>query len=322
MNRLRDTRPCYPTRACAVVLAAALLVLGAAAAGTVAAAPVRTLAVTGPRDGSLGFGQDLATLWRNRYEPTAEHLAVTVIPDTGRRLRSAARRRVDFAVLDAATAVGALEHHPRLSALAVLWANALHAVSRNPRVRELSTTPAVETWSLDSAAWLHRALRELNRSARARRRLHRLPDALLRDALDYAQEPLVLFAAPAPLLELSEALRADSRLRVLPVNTNLVDELKLHYPWLITHTLGRGSYPRLQRRLEVPAVAMLAVGRRDLPRATVRKLLRTVYRRSNALRMFNPLFGQTDARLNAVFAKLLPYHEATARAFGFTPSVP
>ena len=132
----------------------------------------------------------------------------------------------------------------------------------------------------------------------------------------------MLFAAPAPVWELQQAQERDSRLRLLPISNKLVDEFKLAYPWLVTEKLGRGDYPALDRNLELPAVYEILVGRRDLPAATVRKVLDTVYGRSNAMVLFDPLFGQTNARMNAVFGKLMPFHPETARRFNFTPSVP
>jgi TRAP-type uncharacterized transport system substrate-binding protein len=304
----------------ALALAAALLAAGAPA---LPAAPVRTALAAESGDGSWRFLTDLAELWRSRYDPTPEQLAVRTVRGAQARLRAVSRGRGDFAVVDAATVAERLADYPRLTALAVLWPDLMLAVSRNPAVRELKLPVGAELWVLDSAGFAYDTLSELAGSdAGQRARLLRMPENLLLDALDYGQEPVLLFTAPTPLLELNDALKRDARLQVLPIDNKIVDELKLAHPWLMTEKLERGAYPGLQRNLELPAVYRVLVGRRDLPAATVRKVLDTVYGRTSAMAPFDPLFGQTDGRMNAVFGKLMSFHAETARRFNFTPSVP
>jgi TRAP-type uncharacterized transport system substrate-binding protein len=313
-------RPCLLALALLPAAIAAWLLATAPAA---AAAPVRTALAEVAGDGSWRFLVDLAELWHSRYEPTAEQLAVRPVPGAEARLRAVARGRADFAVVDARTAAERLAAYPRLTAVAVLWPNLLHAVTRNPAARELALAGETEVWVLDSAGFAYDTLAELARNdPRRQERLYRMPENLLRDALDYSREPLLVFTAPAPVRELEELLRRDAGLRIVPVANKLVEELKLGHPWLVSENLGRGAYPGLERNLELPAVYQILVGRRDLPAPTVHKVLSTVYGRSNVMALFDPLFGQTDGRLNAVFGKLMPFHAETARRFNFTPSVP
>ncbi len=304
-----------------LLAAAALLLHGLAPAG--AAAPLRTALVSGQGDGAWRFLSDLAELWRNRSEPTPEQLAIQRVPGALERLRLVSRGRGDFAIVDAETAAGHLAEFPRLTALAVLWPDLLHAVTRNPAVRELKLPVAAELWALDSADFAYDTLSELTHDEPAQTALlQRMPDDLLLDALDYAQEPVVLFSAPTPLLQLLDAQRRDPRLRLLPIANHIVDEMKLAHPWLVTGKVGRSTYPGLERNLELPAVFQILVGRRELPAPTVRKVLDTVYGRANAMALFDPLFGQTDSAMNAFFGKLMSVHPETARRFNFTPSVP
>lgn len=309
------------TRIAPLALAAVLLLGGMAA--SVVAAPVRTALSSEGGDGSWRFLTDLAELWRNRYEPTAEELAVRPVAGAQARLRAVNRGRGDFAVVDVATAAQHLSEYPNLTTLAVLWPNLLQAVTRNPAAREVKLPLSAELWALDSADYAFDTLRELTRNDPAQAALlQRVPDSLLVDALDYGREPILLFTAPAPLQEVTEAMARDVRLQMLPFANKIVDELKLAYPWLVTEKLGRGAYSGLDRNLELPAMYVLLVGRRDLPTPTVRKVLDTVYGRSNAMALFDPLFGQTNNAMNAVFGKLLPFHPETARRFNFTPAVP
>jgi TRAP-type uncharacterized transport system substrate-binding protein len=301
-------------------LLAALLAGGASVA---AAAPLRTALVAEQGDGSWRFLSDLAQLWRNRYEPTPEQLLVRAVPGALARLRAVSRGRGDFAVVDAATATAHLGDYPRLAAIAVLWPDLLHAVTRNPAVHELSLPVPAELWALDNAAFAYQTLGDLSRNDPAHKALlSRVPDDILPDALDYANGPIVLFTAPTPLRELYVAMGKDPRLQLLPIGNKLMDELKLAWPWLTTDKLERLTYPGQSRNLELPAVYEILVGRRDLPVPTVRKVLNTAYGSASAMALFDPLFGQVDGRMNAVFGKLLPFHPETARRFNFTPSVP
>jgi hypothetical protein len=287
------------------------------------AAPVRTVLSAEGGDGSWRFLSDLALLWRNRYDPTPEQLVVRPVPDAEMRLRDVNRGRGDFAVVDVGTAVAHLSEYPNLTTLAVLWPNLLQALSRNPAARELKLPLPAELWVLDSADYAYPTLRALTRNDPASAaRVQRVPQDVLIDALDYSSEPILLFTAPAPLREVSEAMQRDGRLQMLPIANKINDELKLAQPWLVTEKLGRGAYPGLDRNVELPAVYMLLVGRRDLPAPTARKVLDTVYGRASAMALFDPLFGLTNGSMNAVYAKLLPFHPETARRFNFTPSVP
>jgi len=308
-----------------VLLAALLLAapLMTAAAPRALAAPVRTALAAEAGDGSWRFLTDLAQLWRNRYDPADDLLAVRAMDGAQARLRAVNRGRGDLTVVDAATAAAHLSEYPRLTAIAVLWPNLLQAVTRNPAVQELKLPLSAETWTLHNAEFAYQALGELTHDDAAQTALlQRVPDDILVDSLDYANGPILLFTSPTPLRELTAAMNRDPRLQLLPIDGKIMDELKLADPWLTTGKLPRGSYPNQTRNLELPAVYQILVGRRDLPVPTVLKVLDTVYGSGNAMALFDPLFAQVNSSMNAVFGKLLPFHPVTAKRFNFTPSVP
>ena len=136
-----------------------------------------------------------------------------------------------------------------------------------------------------------------------------------------AQEPvrskLLLFSAPAPLAQVVRVMEEVPSLRLVPVAGNLVEELRLRFPWLQTETLPRGAYPGMKSRLLLPVRYQLIVGRRDLAPATVEKMLISLYRRRGATAPFNPLFSMLNEKLNAIFTELIPYHPVTAEFLGF-----
>ncbi len=298
------------------------LLLVPLAAGPAAAEPVRTVLVDDGWSGARAFAEDLRVLWRHRYEPTPERLALRTVAPPEARLRALQRRRGDFAVVDAATAAERLADYDRVTAVAVLWPNLLHALSRNRRVREVALPPAVETWVFDNAPRVHAVLRALAGGGDGAGRLHLVPARVLPDALAYADEPLLLASLPVPAAPLSEALARRGNLRLVPFPGGLLEELKLEAPWLLTGKMGRGTYAGQGKNLELPAVYQLMLGRKELPAATVRKMLRTVYRRPGAMALFNPLFDRLSGNMNEVFGKLVSFHPATAERFDFTPAVP
>lgn len=303
-------------------MGAVLVALLLAGAKPVVAAPVRTVLHGPDMPAQTRFLADLAQLWRWRNAPTPERLATRELDAAELRMQALARERGDFALVDAATAAERLTAYPELAAVAVLWPEAVHAVTRNPAVNQVTLPPPAEYWVLESSRFIHDALRAEGMPREGRNAISLVPDAVLTDALNFAEAPVVLVADAPPVQALSEALGAQPDLRLLAFDPALLEELELNAPWLIPYTLDGGTYPGQGSPVEVPALYQVLVGRRDLPDATVEKMLDTAYDKARGAAVQNPLFAHLDSRLNAVFSKLFPFHTATARRFDFTPSLP
>lgn len=303
------------------VLAAALL--GAVLPRPAAAAPVYTLLTDAAEDIPRNFAADLAQLWKERIVPAPAHLALKRSGASGERLRSLSRGRGHFTIVDVETAASRLPEYPRLTAVAVLWPNLLHALSRKPGRTLMRTGIRDEVWVFDNAPYPYPILSELNPGPREGEGGAVLLEAgLIPDALDYADGPVMLVSFPPGDERLARVLRKDPSLRLLPFSQRLLEEFKLNAPWLLTETLRKGGYPGLKKNLEVPALYRVLVGRRDLPDSAVEKMLAVLYESRRSMVMFNPLFGRLNPKLNAVFAKLISFHPVTAKRFDFIPSVP
>lgn len=300
-----------------------LLLAHGMAGGPGQASPLRTLLHGGADDPAADFAAGLAGLWRTMNELTSEELRLQPLPLAENRLDRVQRRQADFAIVTASLATRRLGAYSRLVAVAVLWPEVLHAVARNPTIKELPLQPAGQVSVFGGAGGAPALFRRLaEERPELQLRMVPKPLAALPAALEDGSDPLLVFFAPVPLLELSEALRQQRNLRLVPVSNDLLQTLLESQPWLVSGKVGRGSYPGQRANLELPVHHRIMIGRRDLPRKTVRKMLRAVYNRRRAMRGFNALFGLLDGNMNSVFAKLLQFHPATERAYGFVSSVP
>ena len=307
-----------------VLLGAVLLAAGPGwVPGRAEAAPVRTLAVEPAGEEKTRFAADLRVLWANLTYPTPERLSIVERAGARARLRLVARHRADFGVVPARIAATGLDGFPRLAAIAVLWPDFLHAATRDPKAREFSFPPSGQVWVFGGESYAVPLLRQLaGGSPRGQRRIRVRSERALAAALDSPPGPILVFSGRVPFGPLAERMAAGGGLRLLPFSHGLLEELKLGAPWLMTGQVKRGAYPGLAADLEWPAHYRILVGRRRLPSATVRKMLRTVYKHGRSMRLFNPLFQDMGRRLNAVFAKMMPFHPATERRFNFQSNLP
>lgn len=288
-----------------------------------AAVPVKTLLTGETTAAEQAFFTDLRSLWQELLAPTPARLSVRSMADPRQRLRALSRRRADFAVVNAATASVFLGNHPRLTALAILWADLLHPMTRAPNVKTLGLPPKSEVWVFHQAPYPYPILLELSRASnKTGAPILLLEDDLALDALEYAQGPILLHSAPWPDPLLQGILGRDPALRLVSFDPQLLENFTLAVPWLIPARLPARSYPGQNRGLELPALHHVLIARRDVDQALARKMLDSLYRHRRAMAPFNPLFKRLKGSLNAVFGKVFPFHPLTAKRFNFTSSVP
>ncbi|MCZ6646559.1 MAG: hypothetical protein O7B79_10000 [SAR324 cluster bacterium] len=314
------------------------------------AAPVYTVIAGSSEPGTAKFLADLSRIWRLMHTPTADRLAVITVDRPGLRLQRLSRGRGHFAVIDTAVAARELANHEGLAAVALLWPGYLHAIASSGGPPVLRLPLSAELSIAENARYVYEGLMEWSEGRPEQQELLRLvpggPELLDRknsggtlsdqqtdqsgqavrergDSELPAQEQdrsgLLLFTAPAPLARVVRVMEEDPSLRLVPVAGNLVEELRLRFPWLQTETLPRGAYPGMNSRLVLPVRYQLIVGRRDLAPATVEKMLVSIYRRKGAAAPINPLFSMLNEKLNAIFTELFPYHPVTADFLGFAP---
>jgi hypothetical protein len=204
-------------------------------------------------------------------------------------------------------------------AIALLWPLYLHAVTRNESVQALRLPLNLPVWTLESAAFAHDGLWEWGTgSAASRDLLEVFPGDWLADALGQLRGEVLLFAAPAPLREVTTELQRDPALHLVSFDPKLLEEFRARYPWLRTATLAQGIYPKLRAPMEVPVRYQVLAGRQELPDATVRKVLDTVYGARDGAAPVDPLFAQMRPENNASFSPLLPYHPVAAQVLNLS----
>lgn len=290
------------------LLAAALLPHPAAAR------PVLVVLNGGRADGSGPFLDDLAVLWARLTRPTPHRLAVRRVMGAEGRLRALVRGRGHFALIDSSRGAQLLGEHKSVAAIGLLWPSFLHVVTQAKQVSAFALPLSQEIVILENARYVYDGLLEWSQeNPEAAPWFSLAPRGS--SPLDIAAggTALVLFSAPAPLAGLVQALAVEPALKVLPVSSGLLEELRLMHPWLQTRTLPRGTYRGVRRPWPLPVRHLLLVGRRDLPADVVKKMLATLYGRSAALAPFNPLFGSMRRRSNAFLAELVPYHPTAVR---------
>lgn len=129
-------------------------------------------------------------------------------------------------------------------------------------------------------------------------------------------DEILLFSASAPAARFLDALAQDGNsLRLLPLSAELLDELKLNHPWLVTEGLTRNDYPHLAKDFEVPAVYSVIVARKDLAEPSVRKLLLSLYEYTRQAAQVNPLFLKIDKANLKLFNGIFPMHPVTRKVY-------
>ena len=308
----------------ATVLLAAIVV--SAIPAPVGAVPVYKLLASGKARHSpqWKFGVDLARMWEERNEPLPAHLATVDTGNPENRLRTLARGRGDFAIVDAETAAENLPDFPRLTLVAVLWPEFLHALSRKSGLKKIGTLTKEEVWVFDNVYYPHMIFTELSQRRTGKDDWFpvNLDAGMIPDALDYADGPVLLITALAGDPGVTRAMSGDFPLHLVSYSQKLLEEMKLRAPYILTAALPKGSYPGQPKNLDLPALYRVLVARKDISDGPVNKMLSTLYDSDDSMEMFNPLFSRLNPRLNAVFAKLMPFHPATAARFKFEPAVP
>lgn len=287
------------------------------------AEPVVTVLRGGAADVSGWFLEDLARIWRRSNKPSGHRLAAREVAELPRRLRILERGRAHFAILDAASAIRILGEHLNLAAVGLLWPNYLHALGRGTGSPTLGLPLRERLDIAQSAGYVFTGLSEWAEG--------RAGQAELLKQLEAGEAPpllagdgdgVMLYSAPAPWDETLQLLESRPDLHLLRFSNRFMEELKLLYPWLLSETLPKGSYPGMTRDWIMPAWRPVMVGRRDLEPVIVQKMVRTLYRSNPALKKANPLFRVLDSKVNEAFSKLLPFHPVAAKAYNFQSTKP
>lgn len=299
------------------VFIASLAVLPAWAA----AEPVLVLLTGAGPDGAGRFAGDLEQIWARRTALSNHVLSVRTRDYPEARLRDLSRGRADFAIVDIETAVSKMPRYGRVSAVAILWPILLHPLTRESGLKEISLPLTQKTWVLKSGeyAYLDISRNMVKAGQNPQKLLSLVPYEMLTETLADGQGLSLLIPAPYPTHEISRAI--ESGWRLTPLAGRLLDSMHKSSNWLFTANLPANTYPGQTRPIELPAAYMVLVGRTSLDNDLVEKMLDSIYRRTSAKAVVNPLFDGIDDRMNAVFAKILPFHPHTAKSYGLNQNM-
>jgi len=288
------------------------------APGAAFAVPVMRLLHGETYTGTSEFVDGLANAWRWDRSISTHRLASEVVEDIQFRLDQVTRGRADFAILPIHAFRKHMEDFPGLRVLGVLWPNYLHALVREDNPAPVFTVPLSKPVVVASnAEYVLNGLREWGRG-KGRRLGAIRQETSGKNPISLAVEgdEIVVFSAPAPILELRQAMAENSDLRVMRVSSRISEILELYYPWVQRESLPEGVYAGVGKTV-IPAWHMILVVNERVSDVGIQKMLGVLYDTNPILRQANPLFGAIDGKLNTVFAKLFPFHDETARRFGF-----
>jgi len=282
----------------------------------VLAEPVLTLILGQDLDGTQRFGEDLVRIWGSRNHPTTERLHIVTLIPTKARLRAVQRGRAHFTIINAETATQLMPEYPRLRVLTGLWPLYLHVLTRNTHVQSLRLPLSYSVWITENAGFVHRTLWEASRDLpQLRENLEIFPTEWIPDLMTQLQEEIIVFAAPAPLMEIKLALETDRDLRLLPIDSLILEDLRIANSWLQTQSLPGDVYPNGSVKVDWPVNRMVLIANATLPEMSVDKMNQSIHESKKAGSLFNPLFEQIDASANELLANILPFHYRSIETF-------
>lgn len=119
-----------------------------------------------------------------------------------------------------------------------------------------------------------------------------------------------------PALSLLEASAGKRKVRLVPLETPLVEQTTRANPLLLPVVISTDFYPGLERQEEVPTIGVRAVlfTRADMPEETVYRLVREVMENFELFKRQHPLLlGLTPRRVCDI--TVIPYHAGAERYF-------
>lgn len=295
-------------------------------AGAVLPTPARaeallTLLRSPEPDGGEQFARHLKTWWSNINDPSSDRLRIGSAKNDIAALQKLSRNRGHFAIVSAQTAARNLRKYPKLTTIGILWPTLLHALSRNPSIKQVGLTPSTEYWMFQADTYAYQWLKRVHaKRPEASRRIRMVSPTDWLEALNDEDEAVLLISAPARVAEITLAMSDDETLRMVPFSQRFYESIT-KMKWLVDGLLAARTYPRMPKVMEAPAHYRVLVGRKDLPDAAVKKMLLGLYAKQSAKRQAFPLFGDINGKMNKRFARFLSFHPLTAKMFRFTPSV-
>jgi hypothetical protein len=216
-----------------------------------------------------------------------------------------------MAIIDAAIAHKELKKHPGLRVLTVLWQNWLYVMGTVPG--PLLSLESTQTLLVhDNSFYFTQVWKNLAPQTKIN---WFNPESIPNFSEGFSEEVLV-FTGPAPLKEVNDWLEQFPGIRLLSLNQQLIQALRLKFSWLITQKLPANKYHYQTEELEGVAWYPVLVVRRDFSQEHAKTLLNLIFAQSKALNP-NVLFQSLLRTNNIAFKKIYAYHAAAKKLLRF-----
>lgn len=294
---------------CFFCLITGLILLGIFSVPNQAHASSKVALLVGNRDsGSYQFAEELARLWDMPHFQQQTSLVPVAAYSSEQRLKQLSLRQGDFAIVDPATAFAHLKDSPEISAVSVLWPNALHAISPNVDFLEIDAVipPRLyvhENSEYFSVTWNQAFSFEQSDASQ----ITWFDSAQASTLLSNLDDGVFLVTAPYPLLELEALFTENTELQLIPLDERLLSGNRQNFPWITNRLLPARVYSNLLRPIQLSTSYPVLLTRSDTPPAIVEAMLAVLFSQQSAVRP-HALFRFLDPQNNFPFAKHFRFH--------------
>ena len=227
------------------------------------------------------------------------------------RLTQLENNRVTLAIIDAAVAHKELKKHPGLRVLTVLWQNWLYVMGTVPG--PLLSLESTQTLLVhDNSFYFAKVWKNLAPQTK----INWFNTESIPNFSEGFSEEVLAFTGPAPLKDVNDWLEQFPGIRLLSLNQQLIQALRLKFSWLITQKLPANKYHYQIEELEGVAWYPVLVVRRDFSQKHAKILLNLIFSQSKALNP-NVLFQSLLPTNNIAFKKIYAYHAAAKKMLRF-----
>ena len=261
--------------------------------------------------GSYIFATELSRLWASSQKTNKSELVIRPEITEANRLTQLSNNSISLAIIDAKSAHEELKKHSGLRVLSVLWKNWLYVLGTVPGPflsLESTQTLLVHDNSLHFA--------QLWKKLAPQSEINWFNRSSIPDFTDGFSEEVLVVTGPAPLSEINNWLEQFAGIRLLSLDQQLIQDLKLEYPWLEPQKLPANTISYQVETLSAVASNPVLVTSGNFPEKLAVTILNLMFSQKDVL---NPHFLFKDLVLtdNIAYHKFYPYHSAAKTMFRF-----
>ena len=279
--------------------------------GTLWSKPQHIILTGSQGTGSYIFATELSRLWASSQKTNKSELVIRPEISAANRLTQLSNNSISLAIIDAKSAHEELKKHSGLRVLSVLWKNWLYVLGTVPGPflsLESTQTLLVHDNSLHFA--------QLWKKLAPQSEINWFNRSSIPDFTDGFSEEVLVVTGPAPLSEINNWLEQFAGIRLLSLDQQLIQDLKLEYPWLEPQKLPANTISYQVETLSAVASNPVLVTSGNFPEKLAVTILNLMFSQKDVL---NPHFLFKDLVLtdNIAYHKFYPYHSAAKTMFRF-----